>query len=105
MLIQLVNIKVQAGKRDIFLEAFTINCEGTLKEAGNLRFDLLHDPEDQNNFFVYEIFESEAALDEHRKTDHYQTCVKMIDPITLGGRTKTYFTPVLVQGTTPSMFS
>lgn len=97
MLIQLVNIKVQDGTRDTFLEAFTINCEGTRKEPGNIRFDLLHDPEDDNNFFVYEIFESEAALDEHRKTAHYQTCVKMIDPITLGGRSKTYFTPVLVQ--------
>lgn len=97
MLIQLVNIQVEDGKRDRFLEAFTINCNGTRQEPGNIRFDLLHDPEDVNNFFVYEIFESEAALDEHRKTAHYQTCVEMIDPITIGGRTKTYFTPVLVQ--------
>ncbi|ABA81110.1 autoinducer-2 (AI-2) modifying protein LsrG [Rhodobacter sphaeroides] len=97
MLIQLVNIKVQDGTRETFLEAFRLNCDGTRKEPGNIRFDLLHDPADENNFFVYEIFESEAALDAHRQTDHYQTCVKMIDPITLGGRSKTYFTPVLVQ--------
>ena len=98
MLIHLVNMRVQDGTRDTFLEAFTINCEGTRKEPGNIRFDLLHDPENNNNFFVYEIFESDAALDEHRKTEHYQTCVRMIDPITIGGRTKTYFSPVLVQG-------
>ncbi|RAZ84863.1 antibiotic biosynthesis monooxygenase [Cereibacter johrii] len=97
MLIQLVNIKVQDGTRETFLEAFRLNCDGTRKEPGNIRFDLLHDPADENNFFVYEIFESEAALDAHRQTDHYRTCVKMIDPITLGGRSKTYFTPVLVQ--------
>lgn len=97
MLIQLVNIKVQDGTRDTFLEAFTINCNGTRKEPGNIRFDLLHDPADPNNFFVYEIFESETALDEHRKTPHYQTCVEMIDPITIGGRAKTYFSPILVQ--------
>jgi len=97
MLIQLVNIKVQYGTRDIFLEAFTLNCIGTRQEPGNIRFDLLHDPEDENNFYVYEIFGSEAALDEHRKTPHYQACVEMIDPITMGGRSKTYFTPVLVQ--------
>ncbi|ACM03533.1 antibiotic biosynthesis monooxygenase [Cereibacter sphaeroides] len=97
MLIQLVNIKVQDGTRETFLEAFRLNCDGTRKEPGNIRFDLLHDPADENNFFVYEIFESEAALDAHRQTDHYQTCVKMIDPITLGGRSKTYFTPVMVQ--------
>ncbi|WP_353476325.1 antibiotic biosynthesis monooxygenase (plasmid) [Salipiger sp. H15] len=102
MLIQLVNIKVQEGTRDTFLKAFTLNCEGTRKEPGNLRFDLLHDPADENNFYVYEIFESEAALDEHRKTSHYQTCVSMIDPITLGGRSKTYFSPVLIQDQAPA---
>ncbi|WYK06667.1 antibiotic biosynthesis monooxygenase [Cereibacter sphaeroides f. sp. denitrificans] len=102
MLIQLVNIKVQDGTRETFLEAFRLNCDGTRKEPGNIRFDLLHDPADENNFFVYEIFESEAALDAHRQTDHYQTCVKMIDPITLGGRSKTYFTPVLVQERAPA---
>ncbi|TKW65925.1 MAG: autoinducer-2 (AI-2) modifying protein LsrG [Paracoccus denitrificans] len=97
MLIQLVNIKVQEGTRDIFLKAFTINCEGTRAEPGNIRFDLLHDPDDENNFFVYEIFEDEAALETHRTTPHYRSCVEMIDPITLGGRSKTYFTPVLIQ--------
>lgn len=102
MLIQLVNIKVREGTRETFLEAFTINCDGTRKEPGNIRFDLLHDPEDENNFFVYEIFDSEAALDEHRKTHHYQTCVQMIEPITEGGRNKTYFTPVLIQDQAPA---
>lgn len=98
MLIQLVNIKVKEGTRDVFLEAFKINCDGTRQEPGNIRFDLLHDPDDNNNFFVYEIFESDAALDDHRETQHYKKCVKMIDPITLNGRTKTYFTPIHVQG-------
>jgi autoinducer 2-degrading protein len=97
MLIQLVNIKVEPGHRDTFLEAFRINCEGTRKEPGNIRFDLLNDPDDENNFSVYEIFRDEAALEDHRKTPHYKKCVDMIDPITLGGRSKKYFTPVLIQ--------
>jgi len=97
MLIQLVNIKVKPGHRDTFLKAFRINCDGTRNEAGNIRFDLLNDPADQNNFSVYEIFRDEAALDDHRKTAHYKTCVAMIDPITLGGRSKVYFEPVLIQ--------
>ncbi|AGT10728.1 antibiotic biosynthesis monooxygenase [Paracoccus aminophilus] len=97
MLIQLVRIEVKPGHRDTFLEAFTINCEGTRKEPGNLRFDLLCDPEDENKFSVYEIFRDEAALDEHRKTPHYRTCVEMIDPITVGGRRKDFFLPVLVE--------
>lgn len=98
MLIQLVNIKVQPGTRETFLEAFKINCDGTREEPGNLRFDLLVDPDDENNFFVYEIFKGNDALEDHRTTAHYQKCVSMIEPITIGGRSKTYFEPVLVQG-------
>lgn len=97
MLIQLVSIEVIPGHRDEFLRAFQINCDGTRKEPGNLRFDLLNDPEDENKFTVYEIFKSEAALEDHRKTDHYRQCVAIIGPITIGGRGKRYFNPVFVE--------
>lgn len=97
MLIQLVSIEVTPGNRDIFLEAFRINCEGTRQEPGNLRFDLLSDPENENRFHVYEIFRSEAALDDHRKTPHYRTCVEMITPISIGARGKQYFDPIDVE--------
>ena len=97
MLIQLVRIEVRPGTRDTFLEAFAINCAGTRAEPGNLRFDLLSDPDDENRFSVYEIFRDEAALDAHRQTPHYRRCVEMIEPITIGGRGKEYFTPVMVE--------
>ncbi len=98
MFVQLVNIKVVPEQRSQFIEAFRINCEGTRQEPGNIRFDLLHDADDENNFYVYEIFEDEAALDAHRQTEHYRQCVEMIDPITKGDRSKSYFTPILIQG-------
>jgi autoinducer 2-degrading protein len=97
VLIQLVNIKVKPGHRDTFIEAFEINCDGTRRESGNIRFDLLCDPDDENNFSVYEIFHDEAALDQHRGTEHYKKCVAMIEPITIGERTKTYYQDVLIQ--------
>ena len=40
---------------------------------------------------------SEAALKAHRQTPHYRECVDMIEPITLGGRGKEYFVPVMVE--------
>jgi autoinducer 2-degrading protein len=96
MLVQMVNIRVRPGQRDAFVEAFRINLEGSRREPGNLRFDLLNDPEDDHNFFVYEVFRDEAALEAHRFTDHYRLCVAAIDPITVGARTKRYFAPVIV---------
>ena len=91
MLIQMVSIAVKEGRTAEFLEAFRINYEGTRKEPGNLRFDVLRDPADENAFLVYEVFRSQAALDEHRKTPHYQECVRLIDPLLARPRTKVFY--------------
>ncbi|MBP1872487.1 autoinducer 2-degrading protein [Ensifer adhaerens] len=91
MLIQMVSIKVKEGHAAEFLEAFRINYEGTRREPGNLRFDVLRDPQDENTFLIYEVFQSAEALEEHRKTEHYKECVRMIDPILAGPRTKVYY--------------
>ncbi|SMO97837.1 antibiotic biosynthesis monooxygenase [Paracoccus laeviglucosivorans] len=98
MLIQLVQIKVQPGHRDAFLRAFRLNWEGTRTEPGNIRFDLLCDPEDENSFSVYEMFRDEAALDAHRATEHFRKCIELIDPIMAERRSKRFFLPVMVEG-------
>lgn len=98
MLIQLVQIKVRPGARDAFIEAFRINWLGAQTEAGNVRFDLLCDPDDENSFSVYEIFDDERALDDHRATPHFQKCIDLIDPLCSERRTKRLFAPVLVEG-------
>ncbi|MEL4377561.1 antibiotic biosynthesis monooxygenase [Brucella cytisi] len=91
MLIQMVSINVKEGYAAEFLEAFRINYEGTRREPGNLRFDVLRSPDDDHSFIIYEVFKSPEALDEHRKTTHYQECVSRIDPILTGPRTKTFY--------------
>lgn len=91
MLIQMVSINVKPGHAAEFLEAFRINYEGTRREPGNVRFDVLRNPEDENSFTIYEVFTSPEAVDEHRKTPHYQECVRRIDPILAAPRTKTFF--------------
>lgn len=84
MLIQMVSINVKQGHAADFLEAFRINYEGTRQEPGNLRFDVLRNPDDDHSFVIYEVFKSPEALDAHRKTEHYQECVRRIDPILAG---------------------
>ncbi|RVM19180.1 antibiotic biosynthesis monooxygenase [Sinorhizobium meliloti] len=91
MLIQMVSINVKQGHAADFLEAFRINYEGTRQEPGNLRFDVLRNPDDDHSFVIYEVFKSPEALDAHRKTEHYQECVRRIDPILAGPRTKTFY--------------
>lgn len=91
MLIQMVTIMVKPGHADDFIEAFRINYEGTRQEPGNLRFDVLRDPDDGNKFLIYEVFQSEAALEEHRRTPHYQKCVSLLEPIQIGPRSKVFY--------------
>lgn len=95
MLIQMVTIVVKAGHAAEFLDAFRINYEGTRREPGNLRFDVLRDPNDENTFLVYEVFTSEAALEEHRKTEHYKECVRLIDPLLVQPRSKVFYDGVM----------
>lgn len=91
MFIQMVTITVKPGHAGTFLEAFRINYEGTRQEPGNLRFDVLRDPEDDHKFLIYEVFKSAAALEEHRNTPHYRKCVSMLEPIQIGPRSKTFY--------------
>ncbi|RUT28859.1 autoinducer-2 (AI-2) modifying protein LsrG [Arsenicitalea aurantiaca] len=97
MLIQMVSITVKPGHLEEFLDAFRVNYEGTRKEPGNLRFDVLRDPEDDHKFVVYEVFRSPEALEAHRGTPHYSECVSRIDPIIEGPRTKQYYRPVMAE--------
>lgn len=91
MLIQMVTITVKPGHADDFIEAFRINYEGTRQEPGNLRFDVLRDPDDDHKFLIYEVFRTPEALEEHRRTPHYQECVKLLEPIQIGPRSKVFY--------------
>ena len=72
MFVQLVHIHLKPGCVDQFLDVFRVNYDGTRAEPGNYRFDVLQDPADENHFVIYEVFESAAAVDAHRHTEHYR---------------------------------
>lgn len=97
MFVQIVDIEVLPEQRSAFLAAFRVNIEGSRKEPGNLRFDLLADPENPNLFIVYEIFESEAALQAHRETDHFRHTIALINPMMARPRTKRILDAVIIE--------
>ena len=95
MFVQIVRINVKPDRVAEFKEAFRINYEGTIAEAGNLRFDVLQNPEDETRFTIYEVFRSAEAVDEHRKTEHYRKTVELLGGIMAGPRTKEIFDLVM----------
>jgi (4S)-4-hydroxy-5-phosphonooxypentane-2,3-dione isomerase len=95
MYVQFVTINVKPGFAAEFEEAFRINYEGTRKEPGNHRFDVLRSPDNPLVYTIYEVFSSEAAFLAHRATPHYAECVRRIDPIIVAPRAKQYFTAIM----------
>jgi len=54
-----------------FIQATIINHEASVKEKGNVRFDVLQNSDDPSQFLLYEAYESEESRDAHKKTAHY----------------------------------
>lgn len=71
MIVSCVHIHVKSDMIDIFKIATFANHVESIKEPGNLRFDILQDPTDPEWFLLYEAYESEAAAAAHKITPHY----------------------------------
>lgn len=71
MTVTLVHVFVKPEFINDFIEATRINHENSIKEPGNLRFDILQDANDPGKFVLYEAYDSQEAVDAHKDTSHY----------------------------------
>ncbi len=71
MIAYIVAVSVKSGQEDSFRKATKTNGFATRQEPGNMRFDLLVNPDSPSNFTLYEVYQDQKALDQHKKTAHY----------------------------------
>jgi (4S)-4-hydroxy-5-phosphonooxypentane-2,3-dione isomerase len=71
MHVTLVHVRVIPGRLDEFLAASRENYDGSVREPGNVRFDILRDPNDAARFLIYEVFADAEAAAAHKRTPHY----------------------------------
>lgn len=71
MHVTMVHVHVKPEHVDDFIEATRKNHKHSVKEAGNLRFDVLQSPDDPGHFVLYEAYVSEADAARHKETEHY----------------------------------
>jgi (4S)-4-hydroxy-5-phosphonooxypentane-2,3-dione isomerase len=71
MIVTCVHVHVKPDEISGFIEVTTSNHEGSIKEPGNLRFDLIQQTDDPGRFMLYEAYESEEAAAAHKNTAHY----------------------------------
>ncbi len=72
MLVLMVSLKVKPGRADDFIAAVQADGEGTTtNEEGNFQFSAIRDQADPDRFFLFEVYENEAALEAHRGMPHF----------------------------------
>jgi autoinducer 2-degrading protein len=71
MHVTLVHVHVKAERVEEFIAATRANHLGSVREQGNLRFDVLQSSDDPSRFVLYEVFRSADDAAAHKKTPHY----------------------------------
>ena len=72
MIAMWVKVRIKPEMRKRFLEAIEVDAKGSEQdEPGCLRFNVLHDAQDENLYYFYEVYKDQAALEAHRTMSHY----------------------------------
>ena len=72
MLVKIVNIYVKEPDVKAFIEATKENQRNSIKEEGIESFELLQGKDDAVKFVLYEVYNSQQAMDDHLKTAHFK---------------------------------
>lgn len=71
MIVTCIYVHVKTSAVRSFIAATIENHHESVKEPGNLRFDVIQQADDQSRFMLYEAYESEEAATNHKTTRHY----------------------------------
>ncbi len=71
MYVTIVHVKVKPESVNDFIRASEKNHLQAVKEAGNLRFDVLQKSGDPTEFALYEAYTDQASSAAHKETAHY----------------------------------
>ena len=79
-LVVLVEFLVKPSFVERFRDLISVNAQASLeREKGCNRFDVLFDPKEPRRFVLYEIYDDEAAFDEHLASAHYKSFAAAIE--------------------------
>ena len=71
MFVTIVHVKVKPEFIDDFISATEKNHLLSVKEVGNLRFDILQKEGESSEFGLYEAYVDKASSAAHKETAHY----------------------------------
>ncbi len=71
MYVTVVHIHVKPGQAAAFIDSMRANHESSVREPGNLRFDVLRSVDDPSRFLTYMAYRDELSARAHTATGHY----------------------------------
>lgn len=80
MHVTLVRVHVLPDFVDAFEDATRANHEASIREPGNVRFDVLRSVDDATRFILYEAYVDETAARAHKETRHYLEWRAAVEP-------------------------
>ncbi len=73
---------VKPGTREAYLEAMLPNAKASVANEEDCHvFDIIEAQEEQDTFYLYEIYTDKAALATHKLTDHYLSSRKLLSEL------------------------
>ncbi len=76
----IVQIRVKSDCVHAFVAATHANHKASIAEPGNIRFDVLQDPDDPSRFVLYELYRSPEDAAAHKETMHYRRWREAVAP-------------------------
>jgi len=73
-----VFVDVVPGMEEEFRAATLANAQASVREAENLRFDVLRGVDDPTKFLLIEVYRTPRGAAEHKETEHYLTWRKTV---------------------------
>ncbi len=80
MFVACVHVQVTLEHIEEFIAATGENAASTIREPGNLRFDVLQQADDPQRFILYEVYRDEEASRAHKQTAHYARWREVVEP-------------------------
>ncbi len=87
-------IRAKPGKTDSLINALKELAKGTREEPGSLVYEVHRSKSDSDQFFVYEIWNSQAYLDAHMKGLGIQSFISKVGELVSGDLDLRAYLPV-----------
>ncbi len=81
MIVRAIRVYVRPEAIEAFERATVENQQGSMREPGVLRFDVLRSAERPGEYLLYEAYADEQATADHRETSHYKKWREAVAPM------------------------